>query len=63
MLKRGCPAICAALRHKYVRKYPMEYRMALAREHGFHAGMLRWRAMQAMEEPRVPCKLLRPLHD
>ena len=55
MLKRGCPAICAALRHKYVRKYPTEYRMALVREHGIDAGMLRFRAMLAMPAPRVPC--------
>ena len=56
MLKRGCPAICAALRHKYVHKYPTEYRMAFVREHGFDDGMRRWRAFQAMEVPRVPCK-------
>jgi len=30
--------------------------MAFVREHGFDEGMRRWRAFQAMEEPRVPCK-------
>ena len=53
-MRRACPAVCAALRRKYIKERPGEYLAAFTREHGVAEGLRRWRAFKAAMDYELP---------